>query len=395
MNKTPTADDDAVDQRSKSSAIKVLHIITGDLYAGAERVQELLADRLPEFGYQVSFVCLKNGAFQERLESGARESITIAMRSRLDLLGTVMKIAKRARATESRLIHTHTPRGALIGGLTSAITGLPMTHHIHSPAIRDTTNAWANRGNALVERLSLSRASALIPVSDSLAQYLANQGYPARRICPVPNGVAASDLCANYEPHHDLRVGMVALFRPRKGIEVLLQAMSLMIKQGQILRLQVIGGFENSDYEREMLALVKDLGLSEYVVWRGFQPDVLEELTSVDALVLPSLFGEGMPMVVLEAMSVGLPIVASAVEGVPEVVREGQEGLLVAPGDVAMLAAALQRLRDDREVARSMGDAARRRQRSMFSDIAMAQRVSDIYDRLLGPSHVSLPAAAR
>jgi glycosyltransferase involved in cell wall biosynthesis len=274
------------------------------------------------------------------------------------------------------------------------VSGLPMTHHIHSPAIRDTSNAWANRVNALVERGSLLRAAALIPVSDSLARYLAGQGYPARRICPVPNGVATSELHTNCELHDDLRLAMVALFRPRKGVEVLLRAMALLIRQGQLVRLKAIGGFENADYEQQIHALAERLGVSDYVEWRGFQPDVLQELTSVDALVLPSLFGEGMPMVVLEAMAVGLPIVASAVEGVPEVVREGQEGLLVAPNDVNALADALLRLLHDRLAARSMGHAARRRQRSSYSDRAMASRVSGIYDRLLGRSPVALPAAA-
>lgn len=370
---------------------KVLHIITGDLYAGAERVQELLAHRLPSFGYEVSFVCLKEGAFQQALQAGPSEVATVVMRSRFDLIRTVLRIARRARDSGSQLIHTHTPRGALVGSLTAAITGLPMTHHVHSPTLRDTTNTWANRANALVERTSLLRVAALIPVSDSLAHYLADQGYPARRIFTVPNGVAASDLHTSREMYDDLKLGMVALFRPRKGVEVLLQAMSLMIRRGQLVRLMAIGDFEDRDYQCQVLALTEQLGLSDYVHWCGFQADVLQELTGVDALVLPSLFGEGMPMVVLEAMAVGLPIVASAVEGVPEVVRDGQDGLLVPPNDIEALAAALLRLLDDRPAARSMGDSARRRQRDTYSDTAMTAGVSRIYDRLLGRNRVPLP----
>lgn len=388
------ADHDITRRPVQDPPTKVLHIINGDLYAGAERVQELLADRLPSFGYEVSFVCLKEGAFQRALEAGPREVVTVAMRSRFDMIRTALRIARRARDSGSQLIHTHTSRGALIGSLTAAITGLPMTHHVHSPTIRDTTNAWTNGANALVERASLLRVAALIPVSDSLAHYLTKQGYPARRIHTVPNGVAASDLHTSRELHDDLKLGMVALFRPRKGIEVLLQAMSLMIRRGQRVQLLAIGGFEKRDYERQVLALTEQLGLSAYVQWCGFQTDVLQELTGVDALVLPSLFGEGMPMVVLEAMAVGLPIIASAVEGVPEVVRDGQDGFLVPPNDVESLAATLLRLLDDRAAARSMGDAARQRQRSLYSDNAMAAGVSEIYDRLLGRSAVPLQVAS-
>ena len=389
------------DQRIASGRVmspaltKVLHVITGDLYAGAERVQELLADRLPAFGYEVSFVCLKQGTFQRQLAEGPREASTIAMRSRFDVIRTSAQIARRARATGSRIIHTHTARGVLVGSIAAVMTGLPLAHHVHSPSVRDTTNRWSNWLNAAVERGTLLRARAIIPVSESLAQYVADQGHPAERICTVHNGVAVNPHGRRCETHRGLELGMVALFRPRKGIEVLLQAMAKLIKHGQLVRLRAVGAFESPVYEQQILALAEELGLSAFIEWRGFRRNVADELAVMDALVLPSLFGEGMPMVVLEAMAVGLPIIASRVEGVPEAVRDGQEGYLVPPGDVDALADALARVLCDRARAQSMGSAARSRQRAMFSDRAMASGVSQVYDRLLGRSRApALPEAA-
>jgi glycosyltransferase involved in cell wall biosynthesis len=363
---------------------KVLHVITGDLYAGAERVQDLLADGLPAFGYEVSFVCLKHGTFQQQLAAGPRETSTIAMRSRFDVVRTARAIARRARATGSQIIHTHTARGALVGSIAAAMTGLPLAHHVHSPTLRDTTNPLANWINAVVGRGSLLRARAIIPVSNSLAHHVAGQGHPAARICTVHNGVAINTHERKCLAHRGLALGMVALFRPRKGIEVLLQAMAKLITRGQLVHLRAVGAFEDPHYERQILALAEGLGLSPYIEWRGFRRDVVDELSVMDALVLPSLFGEGMPMVILEAMAAGLPIIASSVEGVPEAVRDGQEGYLVQPGDVDALADALARLLCDRVGAQAMGSAARSRQRAMFSDRAMASGTAHIYDRLLG-----------
>ena len=105
-----------------------------------------------------------------------------------------------------------------------------------------------------------------------------------------------------------------------------------------------MGDFESPDYDHRVKQLVWDLGLEAAIDWVGFQRDIDGQLAQMDLLVLPSLFGEGLPMVVLEAMSAGLPVVAADVEGIPEAVRDGREGLLVPPGDPQELAGAIGRI---------------------------------------------------
>jgi len=99
--------------------------------------------------------------------------------------------------------------------------------------------------------------------------------------------------------------------------------------------------------------------------------------------VLPSLFGEGMPMVVLEAMAAGLPVVATRIEGLPQVVRHGQDGLLVEPGDPAALADTLLRLARGESSAGRLGDSGWQRQREHFSDVSMTERVAAVYEEVL------------
>lgn len=369
--------------RAVSGVGTVLHIVNGEHYAGAERVQDLLAMRLPDFGYQVAFATLKRGTFQRRLEEGDYEARSFTMQSRFDLLGIASRIADYARTLGAGLIHTHTPRSALIGALASRRSGIPFVHHVHSPTDRDTTGWLRNRRNALVESFSLARAEALIPVSESLRDNLLSGGYAADRIVTIPNGVAVRPPSPRPVHGDSLAIGMVALFRPRKGLEVLLDAMASLVARGRDVRLVAVGPFETESYRRIVEQRTHDLGLGDRVNWRGFQRDVFAEFARMDLLALPSLFGEGMPMVVLEAMSAGVPVVATRVEGVPEVIREGREGLLVSPGDADGLAAAFETCLDDGEALRAMGTSGRHRQLETYSEEAMASSLGALYDRVL------------
>jgi glycosyltransferase involved in cell wall biosynthesis len=147
--------------------------------------------------------------------------------------------------------------------------------------------------------------------------------------------------------------------------------------------LDVIGGFETEDYQREVLSLTERLNLGSHVRWQGFSQDVPSRIRELDALVLPSLFGEGMPMVVLEAMALGVPVVATKVEGTPEVVRHGIEGYLAEPRDASSLADAILKMVDDRIEWHRLSANAWERQRELFSDRAMAESVSRVYRRTL------------
>ena len=148
--------------------------------------------------------------------------------------------------------------------------------------------------------------------------------------------------------------------------------------------MRAIGPFESPAYEAEVRALVDRLAIADAIDWTGFVTDIAAELARIDALVLPSLFGEGLPMVVLEAMAAGVPVIASRVEGVPEAITHGENGLLVEPGDAGALAAAIGELMggtlDYRELSRNAQD----RHAEYFSAEIMALGVAEVYDRVLG-----------
>lgn len=364
--------------------MRILHVINGELYSGAERVQDLLALRLLDFGFEVGFACIKPDKFPERRMARDAPLHLVPMNSRFDL-ACGFKLASIVRDEGYELVHTHTPRAALVGRVASLLAGVPMVHHVHSPTSRDTEDAMRNRINTLMERLSLTGVAKLIPVSRSLDGYLRGEGYSPDKIRMVANGVPTpGPLPERAPPGDEWVIGSVALFRPRKGIEVLMEAVAALRKQGRQVRLRAVGPFETKEYEATIRALADGLGISDAIDWTGFTRDVNAEFARMDAFVLPSLFGEGMPMVILEAMAMGVPVAASDVEGIPEVLDHGRSGLVVPPADAVSLAAALADLMDGRHDWKSMREAAYEAQRIRFSDRSMAEGVAKVYREVLG-----------
>ena len=233
----------------------------------------------------------------------------------------------------------------MVGRLAARSTGLPMIHHLHSPTSGDTTHRFRNFVNAFIERRSIGNLAAAIAVSNSLASYGTGMGIPLEQVHVVHNGVPiVPTLAERPTPVGTWTLGCMALFRPRKGLEVLIEALAELRRNGVDAHLRAVGRFETPDYERTIHELAVRLGVEHAIAWRGFRSDIAAELAAMDLFVLPSLFGEGLPMVVLEAMSYGIPIVGTRVEGVPEAVRENVDGLIAEPGDAHSLADQIQRV---------------------------------------------------
>jgi glycosyltransferase involved in cell wall biosynthesis len=365
--------------------VRVLHLINGEHYAGAERVQDLLAKRLPEFGYSVGFACVKLDAFDAMRDSRDAPLYDVRMRTRFDLLAA-RKIAGIVRDGDYRVLHGHTVRTALVGGVAARLTGVPLVCHAHSPTSRDSTRRWMNRINGAVERLSLRNVSRVIAVSRAMAEHIAAEGFDPARIRVVPNGVPGpATLPRRTAPAGCWTLGMVALFRPRKGLEVLLDAMAILLRLGIPVHLRAVGTFESSKYETEIAARIRHLHLNEHVSWTGFTRQIDAELRKMDLFVLPSLFGEGLPMVVLEAMAAGVPVVATRVPGVPEAIRHGQDGVLTDPNDADKLAQAIAGVVNGCYNWEKLRVCAFERHALQFSDQTMAAGVAAVYKEVLAP----------
>ncbi len=362
---------------------EVIHVINGEHYSGAERVQDLLAQRLPEFGFNVTFVCTKPGQFASLRQCQSAPLFDLPMRLRVDMR-PARALARLARQRGCSLLHAHTPRSLMVARLAAMITPVPLIYHVHSPTSRDSSRPLRNWLNNATERFSLTGVDRLITVSSSLARHMVAEGIDAQRIVTVPNGVPGrGSLARRSAPSSTWTMGTIALFRPRKGLEVLLESLAQLRHQGHDVRLRAVGGFETPEYARTIHGLVDQLGIAPYVVWTGFTQDVPAELDMMDLLVLPSLFGEGLPMVVLEAMAAGVPVVSTRVEGVPEAVRDGVDGLLVEPGNATELSRAIGQVTVAPDRWSAMRGSAYQRHEELFSDRRMAAQVAAVYRDVL------------
>lgn len=363
---------------------RVLHFINGEHYSGAERVQDLLALCLPAQGVEVGFACLKPDRFPALRVSQQTSLTEMPMRTKWDF-SVIGRLTRLVRAGEYELVHAHTPRTALLGRIVAQAADVPLVYHVHSPTARDSTRRWANRANQWVERWAIAGAAHLIAVSQSLGSYM-RPIVPARiPITVVPNGVPAAVPPPRSAPQDVWTLGVVALFRPRKGLEVLLEALAELQRANAPVRLRAIGGFETAAYERDIKTLAERLGVAEQIDWVGFTRDVSGELAKLDVMVLPSLFGEGLPMVVLEAMAAGVPVVATRVEGVPEAIRHGQDGVLVEPQSPSALAQGIKQLLAGELSWTALRESALQRHANQFSDQAMAAGVAQVYHAVLAP----------
>jgi len=213
--------------------------------------------------------------------------------------------------------------------------------------------------------------------------------FDRRKVSVIPNGIDAEDLRRAADPDAaratlDLPAGahvmsMVGEVGPRKDQETFLRGIARWRRAGaRVDAVFLIAGDGPPGETKRLRALGAELGLDDGTVrWLGFRDDVPSLLAASDIVVLPSR-EEGFPNTLLEAMALGVPVIGTPVDGIPELVVDNVSGLLVPVGDEAALAGALARLLDDAELRRTMGAAAANRVRSSFDQAAMMDRVEAV-----------------
>ena len=260
---------------------------------------------------------------------------------------------------------------------------LATIHTVPGPTAEDSRlRAWADGWSSWLSRRLVAPSQ---EVADAYRQAF---HLPGGRMRVIPNVPAAQPAPADYDGAALRReiggedvehlVLTVARLQPAKGIDDLVAATALLRERLPGLRVAVAG---SGPQEEELRAQIGQAGLSDSFRLLGTRSDVGSLLAAADAFCLPSRH-EGLPISLLEAMQAGLPCVATRVGGIPGLVQEGEEALLVEPADVDGLAAALARVLGDRELAAGLGERGRALVRRRYDVAAAAASYADIYDEL-------------
>jgi glycosyltransferase involved in cell wall biosynthesis len=231
---------------------------------------------------------------------------------------------------------------------------------------------------------AIKKCKKLITVSASLKKHLLSRGLSSGNIACIPNGVMTpGPLVLRPEPSGKWCLGVIALFRPRKGIAVLLKALAILKKKQYPFILRAVGQFETSEYEYKIKTLVRQMNLDSHIEWTGFKQDINIELKKMDVFILSSLFGEGTPMVILEAMAAGVPVIATKVEGIPEVITNKKMGIVVEAGNEFQIARVLESLFKGNVDWSGIRNSAYQQQCIQYSDVRMAKDVALVYDNII------------
>ena len=315
--------------------------------------------------------------------------LAVLRRSRPDPIGTAgrlladrRELGRLARERATALVHSNT--SVVLGG-----QGIGLPHVVHVREIYAGAGGTAGAALWPLLRRRLLRADALLCISAAVAEQFGRA--PGVRVVrdglPRDPGRAerAAARAALDLDGQAFVVALVGRVSDWKGQDVLAQALADS-RMAEIGAVGLVAGNPfpgNESSERELRELAESLGLGERLRLLGFRHDIDNVLGAADVLTVPSTRPEPLGLVALEAAAAGLPVVASAHGGVTEVVRDGETGLLVAPGDPAALAGALRQLADDAELARRLGAAGAERVRSGFSRERMLSEVQDAYDEVL------------
>jgi glycosyltransferase involved in cell wall biosynthesis len=361
---------------------RVLHMQKVAGISGSEaHLLQLLPD-LRERGWDVEFLMLHEDepgawAFARELEGRGVPLDEIRLRADVDPLAYA-DVAAYLTRSRPRILHTHLVHADVYGQIAGAMARVPLrlsTKHGFN---------WfrESRFFGLADRAVASLAHIHVAISRGLAEYLADvEGFDAESFEIVHYGISARNGVAPFSGSEPCLLCVGRLI-PVKGHLVLLRALAQARTRVPGLVLELAG---QGPLEPALKSYVRELGLSDAVRFLGFVSPVQTAIENAAIVVVPSL-GEGFGMVALEAMERSRPVIASAVGGLPEIVVDGETGLVVPPGDAEALADAMVALASDLPRAAAMGEAGRRRAIESFTEDRSTSGIEALYVRALASS---------
>jgi len=373
---------------------RVLHLRSSSGFYGPERQILQLAEPLQGDGFHIEILILyRRGENQpllhplmEMAKGSGLEAGQLDDRAKFSLK-MIQGIAKKLKEGEFSLLHTHDYKANLLGLIAARLAKVPSvaTVHLHD------LSTYALRLYRLLDLVTLRFFPKVITVAESLRQELIGAGLPADKLVTIHNAIDAQAFASQAEAdNHRLReqlgiedqqpiVSTVGRLSPQKRHQDFLEAARRTLAVLPGAHFLVIGdGPERGDLE----ALAASLGIDSAVSFLGHRQDVAAWMAISDVIVMASI-REGLPYVLLEALALAKPVVATCVGGVPELIRDGETGLLVPTQQPARMAEAILYVLSHGEEAARLGEKGRELVWQKFSPQSMAHKTAEVYREVL------------
>ena len=363
-----------------------LHIDTARTWRGGQNQVLLTVLGLRALGHRTMLVAHPAGELRQRAREGL-DLVPLTPKTEMDL-SAAWRLSRLIKQLKPEIVHAHDPHGVAMAALALSMS----TQLAKPPLVASRRVDFRLKGNAL-SRWKYRQVDCFICVSDAIRTMVIADGVPAERVVTVHEGIdlgrveaaPPADLHAElWLPRHAPIVGNIAALVHHKGQRHLIEAAAIVVRTIPDARFVMAGEGElRPQLERQ----IKDRRLEKHVFLTGFRPDVLSVLKAFDVFVMSSVT-EGLGTSLLDAMACGKPIVATTAGGMPEVVADGLNGLLVPPRDHDAMAAAIVRLLGSEALRREMGAEGQTRARTRFSVERMVRDTLAVYRRVAMHAHV-------
>ncbi len=375
--------------------IRLLHVISRLNAGGPARCLKTLADELDKnaFEFMLAYGTPEDseGDMTDKVVDGSFEHFRIeGLRRRIspgDDAKALRRLVQLTKALRPDIVHTHAAKGGALGRLAAGLAGVPITvHTYHGHVFHGYFPPIVGAAIASIERRLAALTTAIITLTPSQRDEIVKRYRiaPADKVHVIPIGIKTtnehppSTRRNTYGfPPGSLMIGSAGRLVKVKGVDVLLRAFKEVSKQTSRACLVVAGdGEERTKMER----LAQSLDVSSKVRFLGWLDDMKCFYNSID-LFVQSSFNEGLPLTILEAMTAGVCIVATAAGGVTDVLETEYNALLVPPGDVHALALAIQRCLGDPGLRRHLGNNAKK-DAAQFRSEVYVKKTAGLYFRL-------------
>ncbi len=370
--------------------LRITFVITSTQLAGAERVLLDVVAGLDRSRFHPSLITLTGvgGLLDEAKKLGVIAE-SLEMRSPVDV-PRLLRLGARLRAHDPHIVHTFLMHANVAGRIAARLSSIPaVVSSIHGE--------YRRKWYRFIERGTMGLADRVLTVSEAILRIYSKRFSDPTRIQVLPNGILVEPFPGESQreaARESLGLDkslkyllVVARLTPEKGLKYLLEAMPAVVERYHAVQLLILGdGPLRAPLER----LASRSGAGDRIEFLGFRSDVSIYMRACDLFVLPSLT-EGMPRTILEAANCGIPVIASDVSGIPEIVSDGVSARLVTPGNSRLLAEAITSLLSDQAGAVALAKKARERLEKEFTLETMIARHENVYTELAAQAGIEIP----